>query len=894
MLRITLVMILIMVSFVAMSLGQENEAPKDITGPASYTILEGPGTTTKSGNYSATDPENDANDAIVWSVSGTGFSINQSGRLTFTVTDPDYETTPIYEGDITATDIHGAPSPAYVVTVNIVNQPEPGKITFSLSESGDDLTAILTDPDITPADESVINVNWSWSGYSSDIDPTGDTYMPVAADAGNTLSVTATYTDAAGGDSATGTYTVGVGSGASPRFSDTTATATVNENTATPHLVGTYTATGGTGTLAYTLSALTNGFSINSSTGALTLTAATLEYEVNIPDDRTYTAVIIATDEENQTGEITVIVTLNNVDEDGMVSFNPPTAMVETEVTASVTDPDMVTTDNTDNKVTGPITWRWSAIAGEDPGDSDKYSPVADDAGNTLSVTAEYYDGVGRGNDTATGTLSVPAAANAAPVVSGPTTVEVWELSTSLSISYSATDEDDDTLTYAVTGAARESNAGHFSMDLETGVLTYSHSDPFDYEVISSYDLIVKANDGTADSADFELTVTVLNVAEPGSISFMLNGQMLTAKLTDEDMVPSDEDMVPSVVWWDWLGISGNVPDRRGTRASNYDLHGDDMDMTVLEVTATYTDAAGNDSATATYTIGTDPNPGPKFSSEEVTVQVNENTPTPYVVDTYAATGGTGTLGYTLSASTSTTSFSINPSTGALTLTASPLEYEVNSPADRTYRAVIIATDEEDQTGEITVTVTLNNVDEPGSITFSPARVVAVEGETVSTLTATLTDDDGAGAVSLGTVTWRWEGISGSHPPQTSTTDNESAESAYTQVADDIAGTTLRVTATYRDAAGTREDSATATVKVLATPLIDNTPPVVRTTSGNTSYSLPENSPISIGLSASDPDDVDLMWSLGDAGDAGDENLFELASARGQDKHAKILKHTGF
>ena len=493
MLRISLVTflsILLMVSLVATSLGQ-NEAPKDITGPASYTILEGPGTTTKSGDYSATDPENDA---IVWSVSGTGFSINQAGnqagRLTFTVTNPDYEMVggQKYVGIITATDIHNAHNAApatLTVTVNIVNQPEPGKITFSLVDRA--LTATLADPDITGVDD-VSNVNWSWSDISNNTAPSGDTptsvYTVVDADAGNTLSVTATYTDAAGGDSATGTYTVGVGSDASPRFSDTTATATVDENTTTPLVVGTYTATGGTGTLAYTLSASsTTDFSINSSTGALTLTAATLEYEVNSPDDRTYTAVIIATDEENQTGEITVTVTLNNVDEDGVVAFNPAEAMVGNAVTASVTDPDMVTTDNTDDKVTGPITWRWSAIAGEDPGDSDKYSPVADDAGNTLSVTAEYYDGVGRGNDTATGTLSVPAAANAAPVVSGPTTVEVRELSTSLSISYSATDEDDDTLTYSVT-ADGESNADHFSMDSETGVLTYTHDSPFDYEEV--------------------------------------------------------------------------------------------------------------------------------------------------------------------------------------------------------------------------------------------------------------------------------------------------------------------------------------------------------------------------------------------------------------------------
>ena len=67
-----------------------------------------------------------------------GFSISQEGRLTFAVTNPNYEMVPDhkYVGNITAADIHNA-SAMLKVTVNIVNQPEPGKITFSLSESGD-------------------------------------------------------------------------------------------------------------------------------------------------------------------------------------------------------------------------------------------------------------------------------------------------------------------------------------------------------------------------------------------------------------------------------------------------------------------------------------------------------------------------------------------------------------------------------------------------------------------------------------------------------------------------------------------------------------------------------------------------------------------------------------
>ena len=104
--RNILACILLMVSFVAFSFGQANEPPT-ITGPESFDISEGPGEKTVSGTYSATDPNNDE---FVWTVSGAGFSISSRGKLTFTVTDPDFEMVSSYTATIIATDIHGEAS----------------------------------------------------------------------------------------------------------------------------------------------------------------------------------------------------------------------------------------------------------------------------------------------------------------------------------------------------------------------------------------------------------------------------------------------------------------------------------------------------------------------------------------------------------------------------------------------------------------------------------------------------------------------------------------------------------------------------------------------------------------------------------------------------------------
>ena len=80
-------------------LSAKQTQPQTITGPDTLdSISEGTGQKTRTATYSATDAENDA---FVWTVSGTGFTISQAGRLTFSVTDPDFETTPssAYDSD---------------------------------------------------------------------------------------------------------------------------------------------------------------------------------------------------------------------------------------------------------------------------------------------------------------------------------------------------------------------------------------------------------------------------------------------------------------------------------------------------------------------------------------------------------------------------------------------------------------------------------------------------------------------------------------------------------------------------------------------------------------------------------------------------------------------------
>ena len=92
----------------------------------------------------------------------------------------------------------------------------------------------------------------------------------------------------------------------------------------------------------------------------------------------------------------------------------------------------------------------------------------------------------------------------------------------------------------------------------------------------------------------------------------------------------------------------------------------------------------------------------------------------------------------------------------------------------------------EDRAKTRAVTVPVNNVEEGGTVTFSPTSVRA--GGTVM---ASVTDPDAPGGIT-GVITWSWSGIAGTNPGNSS---------SYTTVAAD-ATNELTATVAYHDAAG--------------------------------------------------------------------------------------------
>ena len=256
-------------------------------------------------------------------------------------------------------------------------------------------------------------------------------------------------------------------------------------------------------------------FSIND--GMLSfISAPNYERPTDADRDNTYMVTVEASDGENEdTRDVTVKVT--NVREDGTVKLDPDRPTVDTEITASVTDPD--------GGVTGEV-WQWARSENMDSTFTDitgatsaSYTPVDSDQGYYLRAAVSYTDGYG--GDNAAATTGKAVGYNSAPDFGdAPVTREVPENSkagANVGDPVTATDADGDTLTYALSG----DDAGFFDID-NMGQITVSSGTELDYEAEKNqYMVTVTATDSSGasnNSASIDVTINVTDVDERGPL----------------------------------------------------------------------------------------------------------------------------------------------------------------------------------------------------------------------------------------------------------------------------------------------------------------------------------------------------------------------------------------
>ena len=538
-----------------------DEAPA-VSGPTSRNYKEND--IVAVGSYAATNPQNGT---IAWGKSGgdsDDFSISNTAELTF-ISPPNFErpgdlnTDNVYHITVEASD--GTDTGSLAVTITVTNEDEPALLNLPLDqpEVGIGLTALLADQDGTVSGET-----WKWesssdgqTNWATISGAASASYTPVAADVNKHLRVTATYTDPQG----PGKTAEAVSNGAvlpepnsAPQFSDETVSRTVAENTPAGRYIGLpISATDTTGdTLTYSLDSDDgDSFNIIRTSGQLR-TKNDLDYERK----SSYSVTVTVTDSASAVAEVPVTITVTNVEEAGEVTLSSTQPQVGTALTATLTDPDVVS---------GSPAWRWTIASSatgtfnnvSNEGTSASYTPVAGDVGKYLKVTASYTDGEGSGKSaeySPTNPVRVAPGSNAAPVFpsneNGARSVaENTRAGRNIGAPVDANDPNaNDTLAYSKSGA----DAAFFYIVSTSGQLRTK--DPLNYETKNSYSFTVTATDPSGLTATKTVTVTVTDVNEPpGKPAIPTVGPASTNGHTT-------------------LSVSWNAPFNRGSAITGYDV----------------------------------------------------------------------------------------------------------------------------------------------------------------------------------------------------------------------------------------------------------------------------------------------------------------------------------
>ena len=218
-------------------------------------------------------------------------------------------------------------------------------------------------------------------------------------------------------------------------------------------------------------------------------------------------------------------------------------------------------------------------------------------------------------------------------------------------------------------------------------------------------------------------------------------------------------------------------------------------------------------------------NSAPEFSAEIATREVSENSPAYHDIGAAVTATDTDRLTYSIQ-NARTSPFTIVRDSGQLQV-GLPLDHESKS----SYEVTVLVTDGKDDDDNvethpvtddtITVTITVNNVDDPGKVSLTWTKFLV--GKAV---TASLTDSDG----SVSGTTWQWEHSTSKTGTYASLSGNGADSITYTP---QTANRYVRAVASYTDSEGGSKKAHSAGAYV-RTPPDPNGPPAfdVRTGGG--------------------------------------------------------------
>ena len=461
---------------------------------------------------------------------------------------------------------------------------------------------------------------------------------------------------------------------------------------------------------------------------------AVLDYE----GSPTLNVTAVVTDQGGLSDSLPVVITLTDADDPGVVSFSSVRPSVGVAFAATVTD---------DDGVTGRVRWRW--YRAENVGDEfsriksatrSDYTPVEEDQGYMLRVTVTYEDNF-EVMATASGT-SVAVTDNTAPVfdstTASRTVSEEAPHGTAVGEPIMATDEDDDDLTYTLSGDDVE----YFEIGRSSGQITVAVQVLPDADTKAGYNLSVTATDEAEETAAIAVTISVTVPNSPPTITGLASVNYpendTTAVATYSITDPDGDALTWSVAGTDAARFSISEDGELTFRSSpNYEAPNDANADNMYEVTVRASDGNLMSTINVEVTV-TDVNESGIITGP-ASVNYPENTAA--TVATYSITDPDGDALTWSIAGTDAARFSINED-GELTFRSSP-DYEAPNDAntDNVYEVTVRASDG-NLTATLDVEATVTDVNETGAIT-GLTSVNYPENGTTTIATYSITDPDG-------------------------------------------------------------------------------------------------------------------------------------------------------
>ncbi len=552
--------------------------------------------------------------------------------------------------------------------------------------------------------------------------------------------------------------------------------------------------------------------------------------------------------------EITVTIDVTNVDEAGAITLDSAHPQVNTEIGATLTDPDGVDFSN-GNQVSWVVERSsdasdWSQVSQTNTSSASYgYTPVTADTDMYLRFTATYRDGYDTVNaksvefETANKVLSEPPT-NRPPTFDedAPGSLSIIEDTapgTNIGLPIPATDPESDTLTFDIVVTSVN------LLDITPGgQLSLKADAVLNYEGLREFYVWIRVRDskdpyGVADTqwdATHQVKVLVTNADEAGWVTLSSENPEVGAQLAARVL---DLDRLVRNVTWQWQTAASaestswtNISD--ATSGTYTPVPGDTGKF--LRAMANYDDGEGTGkeaSGTSANAVVRPDNAPPTFDEGTSAVRsINENSEAGTRVGAVVAAtdpDDDDALTYSLASGMDSGLFSIDSTTGRLEVdTGAVLDFETDAELEVELQVSDgkAADHSQDDSVDATMTLTINllNVDEPGSVTLS-----LTEPEVGVSITATLTDPDGA----VSDTAWQWEESEDGVNDWTAIA--EATMEDYAPATGD-AGKYLRAVVEYTDGEGSGKSANGMTASAVDSPPADTS--LASLTLGNLSFSF--------------------------------------------------------